>query len=139
MVIVTSFACKQKDDPPLVVHVLRDPSAPFAKRLRQADWQFVLTKPRLGTGQTVMVATNEGSTFSKLLRRLADSRWDLIILNSASDLPDGAAVRDHSGPPQLICGGAPAYVPDWVLGEEREATEMYLRFLTARCEGNGAP
>jgi len=86
-----------------------------------------------------MVASIEGSTFSKILQHLADKSWDLVILNSASDIPDSSAVKASLGKPELICGGIPAYIPDWVLGEERDATEMYLRFLEIHCEGNKSP
>jgi hypothetical protein len=85
-----------------------------------------------------MIATNEGNSYPMLVGRLADSPWDLLILNSPSDLPDSAVVRDHVGKPQTICGGALAYIPDWVSGEQREATEMYLRFLLVHCEASAA-
>ena len=38
-------------------------------------------------------------------------------------------------PPKLICGGA-AYIPDKASGEEREAAELYLRFLEGHCEAH---
>ena len=84
-----------------------------------------------------MVATNEGNSYPTLVRRLADTPEDLLILNTASDLPESIAVHDHIGRPQLICGGAQAYIPDWVSGEQREAAEMYLRFLVAHSEAEG--
>jgi hypothetical protein len=84
-----------------------------------------------------MVATNEGNSYPTLVRRLADTPEDLLILNAASDLPESIAVRDHLGKPQLICSGAQAYIPDWVSGEQREVTDMYLRFLVAHCEAGG--
>ena len=138
VVLGVSIACsKREETPPVIVHVLRDPSAPFAKNLRQADLQFGLSKARLNSGKWMMVATNEGSSYPTLVRRLADTPEHLLILDSASDLPDSAAVREHVGKPQLICGGAQAYIPDWVSGEQREATEIYLRFLVAHCEAGG--
>lgn len=134
-----SIACgKREGTSPVLVHVLRDPSAPFAKDLRHADLQFGVSRARLNSGKWIMVATNEGSSYPTLVRRLADSQEEMLILDSASDLPDSAAVGDHLGKPQLICGGTPAYIPDWVSGEQREAAEMYLRFLVARCEVGGA-
>jgi hypothetical protein len=41
-----------------LVHVLPDPSASFARNLRNADLQFGLTKPHLKSGKGTMVATN---------------------------------------------------------------------------------
>ena len=138
-VLMMSSACKEREVPFLVVHVLRDPSAAFAKNLRQADWQFALTKPHLNRGKGVMIATNEGNSYLILLRRLSDTHQELLILNSRSDLADNVAVRNSVGKPQLVCGGAPAYVPDWVSGEAREASEMYLQFLVAHCEASKLP
>ncbi len=138
LVLGLSITCRKREEPPpVIVHVLRDPSSPFAKNIRQGDLQFGLSKERLKSGKWIMVATNEGNSYPTLVRRLGDARDDLLILNAASDLPETVAVRDHIGRPQLICGGAQAYIPDWVSGERREATEMYLRFLVAHCEAGG--
>lgn len=105
------ISCKKSESPaPVMVHVFYDSSAPFAKNLRQADLQFGLSKARVNGGKWIMTAKNEGNSYPTLVRYLADSREDLLILNSPSDLPD--AVRDHAGKPQLVCGGAPAYIPD---------------------------
>jgi hypothetical protein len=137
LAVVTCISCNKKEPPsPVIVHVLRDPSAGFAGHLRQADLQFALTKPHLSSGKGVLVATNEGRSFPKLSERLADTPQDLLVLNSESDLPDSTKLRDHLGKSQLVCGGTLAYIPDWVAGEEREASEMYLRFLEAHCDGN---
>lgn len=75
-----------------------------------------------------------------LLQRLGDKHGeDLVILNSTSDLPASATVRNQLGTQRLICGGAAAYIPDWVSGESRDATEMYLQYLVAHCEGSKLP
>jgi hypothetical protein len=44
-------ACEEKDDSPVVVHVLLDSSALFAKNLTRCDLQFGLTKPHLSNGK----------------------------------------------------------------------------------------
>jgi hypothetical protein len=140
VLLSTSLACKKQEYPePVIVHVLRDPSASFAKNLRQADLQFALSKARLNSGKGMIIATNEGDSYRLLLRRLACTPQDLLILNSPSDLPDNAEVRAHTGKLQPVCGEAPAYIPDWVSGEKPEATEMYLRFLIAHCEASKSP
>lgn len=118
----------------IVIHVLRDPSATFANRLRQADSQFALAKPRLADGNAVIVATNEGGSFPKLLSRLGDTPPSILILESESDLSDDAPVRAKLGKAELVCGGKPAYIPIGISREEREAVEMYLRFLKTHCE-----
>ena len=141
LVLGASSACKANEDSPLVVNVLRDPSAPIAKSLSQADLQFGLTKPHLSSGRGVMIGTNAGSgSFPMLLHRLGDKQGeDLVILNSPSDLPANAAVQSQLGKQRPVCGGAIAYIPDWVSGDSREATEMYLQYLVAHCEGSKSP
>jgi hypothetical protein len=61
LVISGSIACKGKEDSPLVVHVLRDPSAPFSKSLTQADLQFGLTRPHLSSGRGVMLVQTQAA------------------------------------------------------------------------------
>ena len=115
-VLGMSIACRKSEDSrPIVVHVLRDPSARFANSLSRADLQFGLTRPHLSSGRVVMVGTNAGnSSFPMLLQRLADKPGeDIVILNSPSDLPDSATVRQHLGKQRAVCGGASAYIPDW--------------------------
>jgi hypothetical protein len=78
--------CKHSESSaPLVVHVLRDPSATFAGKLRQADFQFALTRPHLDSGKGVMVATNEGKSFAALLQQVAGSGFDVLILDSQAE------------------------------------------------------
>jgi hypothetical protein len=69
-----------------------------------------------------------------LQRLIGDNQGeDLVILNSPADLPASAAVQNQLWKQRPICGGAAAYIPDWVSGETREATEMYLQYLVAHC------
>ena len=117
----------------VVIHVLRDPAAQFAERLRRADSEFALTKPRLANGKAVIVATNEGGSFPQLLNRLDDMPPSLLILDSESNPPSDAADRVKFGKAESVCGGKQAYVPIRVSGEEREAVEMYLVFLKMHC------
>ena len=133
--VVFCTSCRRSEPPaPLVVHVLRDPSASFAGKLRNADLQFGLTKPHLKSGKGIMVATNEGDSFPKLLRRFAESTPDLLILDSKADVPDDPGVRNQVGKAELVCGQHPAFIPTSVSGELREASEMYLQFLASHCD-----
>jgi hypothetical protein len=76
---------------------LRDPASSFARKLRQADLQFKLTKPHLKNGKGVMVATKEGNSFQMLLRQFTESPPDLLILDSQAGLPNDAAIRKQVG------------------------------------------
>jgi len=127
----------QKTEPLLVVHVMRDTSKPFASKLRQSDMQFGLTKPHLRNGKGVIAATFEATSFPQLLAKVDQLAPDLLILDKQGDLPD-QGVMGRLGASRPVCGGHPAYVPDWVSGEEREAATMYLDFLTTHCESTPA-
>jgi len=133
-VVVLCTSCRHSEpSAPLVVHVLRDPSASFAHKLRQTDLQFALTKPHLISGKAVLVATNEGDSFPKLLRQFTESTPDLLIVDSEADIPGDLTVRGQLGTAELVCGQHPAFIPASVSGELREASQMYLRFLSSHC------
>ena len=135
IVLGAGTCCKHaKTTAPLVVHVLRDASATFAGKLRQADLQFALTKPHLNNGKEVWVATNEGKSFAQLLQRLPDSPPDVLIFDSQADIPGDPAIRNQLGKAELVCGQHPAFIPISVSGELREASQMYLRFLVSHCD-----
>ena len=119
-----------------VLHVLRDPAAQFARRLRQADLQFGSTRARLESGRYVIVATNEGNSYADLLGRIAKVSPSLLIVDPRAPLSAEVVSQLGPEPPRLICGGA-AYLPDKISGEEREAAELYLRFLEGDCEAPG--
>ena len=123
----------QRVNSPIIVHVLHDPSAPFATKVMQAGRQFALARLHVGSGKEIIVATNADG-FSSLLRRVQDTREEMLILKSSSDPPEITTVKDHVGKPRSVCGGASAYIPDWVSGEARQASEMYLQFLVDHCQ-----
>jgi hypothetical protein len=126
--------CKHSESSaPLVVHVLRDPSATFAGKLRRADLQFALTTPHLDSGKGVMIATNEGKSFAMLLQRFTDSPWDILILDSQADLQEDPAIRNQLTKAEVVCGQHPAFISTSVSAEVRQASELYLRFLASHC------
>jgi hypothetical protein len=61
---------------------------------------------------------------------------DLLVLDSQADVWDDLGVRNQIGKAELVCGQHPAFIPTSVSGEEREAAEMYLRFMVSRCATN---
>ena len=136
VILASSISCRHEGEPSRVqvIHVLRNPVASFAPQLSRANRQFALTKPRLSSGITVLVATNEGDSFAHLMSRIADDPDSLLILDSESELPQESSLRALLGPPTPVCGrGGSAYIPLRISGDEREATEMYLRFLKDHC------
>jgi hypothetical protein len=135
VVVILSTSCKHSEpSAPLVIHVLRDPSSSFAGKLRAADLQFALTKPHLKSGKAIMVATNEGDSFPKLLRRFAEFTPDLLIFDSQAEMPDDPNIRNQVGKAEPVCGQHPAFIPTSVSGEQREAAQMYLQFLASHCD-----
>jgi hypothetical protein len=134
VLLAANIACKRAATPaPLVIHVLRDPTAIFAAGLRQADREFALSNPHLRNGKWFMVASNEGGSFLPMLRRFIESTPDLLILDSSEDIPSVDAVHNQLTKPILVCGQHPAYIPTSVSGDSREAAQMYLQFLVSRC------
>jgi hypothetical protein len=135
ILVLATSSCKHEQASPVVVHVLRDTKATFAARLRKADLQFALTKPRLRDGRPIIVATNEGDSFAYLFHRLSSSpdSEELIILDSEADIPLDAAVQKQLGDQRPVCGTHPAFIPAGVEAQPREAAESYLRFLSEHC------
>lgn len=130
-------SCGRNERPaqaPIVVHVLRDASAKFADPLRTGELQFALTRPHLENGRLIVVSTNEGDSYAKLLRRVTDFPPTLLIVDSQSQLPSDVASLVRLATPESVCGGI-AYMPNAVSGEERDAAELYLRFLEIHCHG----
>jgi hypothetical protein len=117
------------------VHVLRDPSAQFSKGLRQADLKFGATSTRLENGKYVMVATNEGNSYPDLLGRIANVPPSLLIVDSQWTLPAEVASQVRPESRKLVCGAA-AYIPNRISAEQREAAELYLRFLEGHCQAD---
>jgi len=85
-----------------------------------------------------MVANTEGG-FQMLLERMIREGVDkygpeVLILESETNVPQDAAIRQQLGTPQLVCGSHPAFIPVPVSGEPREASEMYLHYVVAHCD-----
>lgn len=125
-------SCSQKAQLPVIVHVLRDPSATFAAALRQADTQFALTRPRLQNGKRILVATNEAGSYQLLLQRTGEMPPTMLIASPEPGLPNEVLSRAHLATKRSVCGGQ-AYVFDSVSGEEQQAANLYLHFLEAHC------
>jgi hypothetical protein len=128
---------KRESQTPIIVHVIRDPSGAMGPPIDMAMRRFSLTKPHLANGTPIMIAANEGSSYSQILHRVVEARPELLILNSETDLPHDSALRSQLGKSITVCGD-PAFVGNWVRGEQREAAEIYLSFLDHACEQPGS-
>lgn len=71
----------------------------------------------------------------KMIREGVDKYGpEVLILESKTDVPKDATIRQQLGKPELVCGPHPAFIPVSVSGDLREASEMYLHFVVARCD-----
>jgi hypothetical protein len=132
--VLAACDAQQRAQTPVIIHVIRDATAPFAIQLAKATTEFASRMPRLPNGRPVLVATNEGRSFPELAGKLATTKAaEVVILNAQSDAAELAAAS-HLGTPTLVCNGHPSYIPDWVSGESLNAAKTYLRFLAAECK-----
>jgi hypothetical protein len=132
LLLGTSTSCSHSDAP-VVIHVFRDIHASFVEELKRADLQFGTTQPRVKSGKPVIVATNEGTSFQFLLTQFKESAPEVVIFDSQANIPFDLAVRSQLAKPELVCGQHPSFIPTSISGEEREAAEMYVRFLVSQC------
>jgi hypothetical protein len=134
LALALCVSCNEKSQPQVVVlHVLRDPSAQFAEKLRQADSQFALTKLRLADGRSLVVATNEGNSYPTLIQQIVEMPPDLLFEDSESDVSAEALVHAQLAEAGSVCGTKLVYVTN-ASGEKSEAAQIYLRFLRAHCD-----
>ena len=132
LLLGASTSCTHSE-PPVVIRVFRDINASFVKELKRADLQFSTTQPRVKSGKPVIVATNEGTSFQFLLTQFRESTPDVVIFDSQANIPFDTAVRSQLAKSELVCGQHPSFIPTSISGEEREAAEMYVRFLVSQC------
>lgn len=127
-----STSCKRSAPPaPVVVHVVRELS--FAAELLPTDVEFRRTLPAVRSGRPVIVETRDDVRYIDLAKRLKAFMPDVLILYSRDFVPDDPATKRELGGAELVCGLRPAFIPASVSGEQREAAEMYLRFLVSHC------
>jgi tetratricopeptide (TPR) repeat protein len=81
-----------------------------------------------------VIATNEGDSYDKLLRRVGDMPPTLLVVDPHSDLPADVAALVRPATPVPVCGGA-FYIANAISGDERDAAELYLRFVETHCHG----
>jgi hypothetical protein len=137
LALTLCVSCGDKRSPDIVVvHVLRDPSAPFADKLRRAESQFGLTETRLANGKKVIVATNEGDSYPKLVQRIGDMSPDVVIPDDESDIPSEVSARSLFLNSGAACGAKLVYVTTSASEEQIEAAKLYVRFLQTHCDGS---
>lgn len=116
---------------PVVVHVLRAPY--FAADFTQANMQFAQTRPGMHSGSPVTLQVKDDVPYWDLQKRLKVFTPDVLILYSQDFVPNDPAIKNQLGVSELVCGVHPAFIPTSVSGDQREAAEIYLRFLSSRC------
>ena len=135
LLLAGCFSCRRQPQP-LVLTVLRDSDAPFAKSLAMTTYAFDQTQARLISGRHVVVGTTEigGARFASEFEMVIRTHPELVILESGSEVPKGSGLKSNTGSSTSVCGGrAEMYIPTWVSGEKREAAEIYQRFIESNC------
>ncbi len=130
----SSISCKKSPPPaPLTIEVLLYRSADIALELRRADYSFALNTPTLRSKRPVKVQM-DGLDYVDFPKRLRNSAPDVLIFDSINLLPNDKSVLEQLGQSTAVCGPHPAFIPNAVTGERREAAEMYRGFMAAHCK-----
>jgi len=119
----------------VVVHCYRDMNAPFARWLFEVSSEFHSMQPRAESGKPILITTYETSDFEKGLSDIGTRLHpDLIIVSSASQIPQNLEISKELKNAKNICPGRSpclAFIPPWVQGDQRDATNLYIDFLLA--------
>jgi len=81
-----------------------------------------------------MIATLESHDYRNTVRVFADHCCELIVLDSPDDALLNPKLPAELGQSVNLCSDkqlCPAFIPSWIAGEQREASQMFLDFLTS--------
>ncbi len=119
----------------IVLRCYRDLNAPFVPWLTKASYEFSFGQPKTGNGKPILITTYETSDFEKGLSDLVTRLHpDLIIVSSASQIPQNLEISKELKNAKNMCPNRSpclAFIPPWVQGDRREATNLYMDFLLA--------
>ncbi len=117
------------------VRCYRDMNAPFEPWLTKLSYEFSLTQPRTKSGKPILITTYETNDFEKTLSDIGTRLHpDLIIVSSASQIPQNLEISKELKNAKNICPSRSpclAFIPPWVQGDQRDATNLYIDFLLA--------
>jgi hypothetical protein len=124
------------EDQSVIVRCSRDINAPFVPWLTKVSIEFSSPQPRTRSGKPILITTFESSDFNKTLSGDVGTRLhpDLIIVSSASQIPQNLAISEELKDAKDICprqSPCVAFIPSWVQGDQRDATDLYINFLLA--------
>jgi len=119
----------------VVVHCYQDMKAPFEPWLIKVAYEFSMTQPRTKNGRPIIIATLPTNDFEKTLSDIGTRLHpDLIVVSSASQIPQNLEISEELKNAKNICPSQSpclALIPPWVQGDQREATKLYIQFLSA--------
>jgi len=131
LLTLLSTSCKRSgSSEPITIRVLRDPV--FAADLVKTNLEFAQSKPHLGD-QSLVLANKDDVPYWDVNQRLTGFKPHVFIFNSQDSVPDDPAIRSALGYPMLVCGVHTAFIPTSTVGGDREAAEIYVRFLISHC------
>jgi hypothetical protein len=117
------------------VRLSRDRNAPFEPWLTKVSYEFSSPQPRTQSGKPILITTYESNDFDKTLPDVGTRLHpDLIIFSSASQIPQNLAISKDLKDAKDICpkqSPCLAFIPPWVQGDQRDATNLYIDFLLA--------
>ena len=119
----------------VAVGCYRDINAPFQPWFFEVSSEFSSRQPRTESGKPILITTHETSDFEKGLSDIGTRLHpDLVIVSSASQVPQNLEISKELKDAKNICPSRSpclAFIPPWVQGDQRDATNLYIAFLLA--------
>ena len=119
----------------VVVGCYRDMNAPFEPWFFETSSEFASKQLRTKNGKPILITTYETSDFVKGLSDIGTRLHpDLVIVSSASQILQNLEISKELKNAKNICPSRSpclAFIPPWVQGDQRDATNLYIDFLLA--------
>lgn len=138
-ILLLGFGCKKPPvRQPVVVHLFRDLSSPYAHELDHRILEFQSTNPRLPSGTVILVETFNGIDYKTALAGNfeRDVKPEVVILNSAADAGANAAIVSNLAHAVDVCAAVktcpavvPAFVPSSATGDSAQAAQVFINYL----------
>ncbi len=136
--VIVLDSCHSRPSPEniVVVRVFRDSNSAFRPELDRKLWEFNDHKYRVASGKYILAATMETTDYRKdLAQKVAQFKPQLVVLDSPADVSLVPEFTTGVLNAKNACTGetkCPAFIPDWVHGEELEGARKLLDWTTSQ-------